>query len=177
MQLAYALLVNDEVHNFMRRLEVAIYEQYGSNPAIRLPPHITLKQGFSAGSLKPFEDYLDVLARTVEPFEIVTTGIGSFEQGIIFLDVAQDPRLKTLQRRILEDLSSHGAAPAPFEDDRYHFHATVASGLEVDALHALCQTLKDTRADFRFVFETLGLFYHAGAHGWILYKRAAMKRG
>jgi 2'-5' RNA ligase len=176
VQIAFVILVSDEVHNFMRGLEVNIWNQYGVNRALKDNPHISLKQGFEVGTLKPFEDYFDKLAKEIDPFEIVINGIGFFDQGIIFLDVKQDSRLETLRRRILRDLSGqYGVKPNPLEDDQYYFHATLASGFKKEDFMEARQAYKNIRVEFRFMFETLGMFYNIGDQ-WILYKRSNVCR-
>lgn len=132
MWLAYAILVPDDVQNFMRRATVELFERYGSNySSIVVPPHITIKQPFEA-ELEPSERYFDRLAAETDSFEIVLRGWATFpgDEGVVFLDVEQDPRLFALQRRVLDEL---GVEPAPHESGEptpYHFHGTVALGLD-----------------------------------------------
>lgn len=67
MQLAYALLVSDEVFNYVRQVQLEIHERFGENPELRLPPHITLKQPFEALQRRILQD----LARHgVRPAEV-----------------------------------------------------------------------------------------------------------
>ena len=176
-RLGYVILVSDEVHNYMRKLAVAILHACGANsglkPSQHLPsPHITLKQAFAVQTLEPFEQYFDRLASEVEPFEIVMRGVGVFDQGIIFLDVVEDRRLTTLRLRILRDLAEQfGVKPQPLEDERYHFHATLAYGLSEADFAQARQVLQNIKVEFRFMFNTLGMFYHTGDE-WITYKRS-----
>ena len=175
-EIAYVILVSDEVHNYMSRLQIDILNQYGVNPGLKASPHITLKLGFEASRLEPFERYFDKLANETEPFEICIKDIGFFDEGVIFMDVEHNPRLEKLRRRILDDLSEqHGVEPYPLEGDRYHFHATLAYGLSKHDFTAARQKLKDMKVEFRFVLNTLALFCHAG-DGWITYKRAAVSQ-
>ena len=165
------ILLNDEVHNFMRRLQVDILNQYGTVSAIAECQHITLKQAFAVDALEPFERYFDRLVNEIKPFELVIKGIGSFDEGIIFLDVEQDIRLKTLRLKILRDLSEQfGIKPHPLEDERYYFHATLVHKMSKGDFAKTLQHLKDIEVSFRFLFDTLGLFYFTGEE-WITYKR------
>lgn len=175
MWLAIAILLNDEIHNYMRKVQLQLLNEHDHEGGVRLEagrtPHVTIKQPFEAVSLERAEDYFDRLASEIEPFEIVVRGIGFFEGGVVFLDVGQDPRLVTLQRRVLADLADRfGTRPAEFEDDRYQFHATLAF-ISEDAFERVRAALRDVRTEFRFVFDTLGLFYRTD-EGWVLYKRA-----
>jgi 2'-5' RNA ligase len=160
----------------MRRLQIDILNQYGTVSAIAECQHITLKQAFEANVLEPFERYFDRLVNEIKPFEIVIKGIGSFDQGIIFLDVEQDIRLKALRLKILRDLSEQfGIKPHPLEDERYYFHATLAHKMSKADFAKTLQELKDRKVYFRFVFDTLGLFYFTGEE-WITYKRSKVGR-
>jgi len=175
-EIAYVILVSEEVHNYMSRLQVQILKEFGVNPGLKADPHITLKLGFEASGLDPYERYLDELARETEPFEICIRDIGFFEEGIIFMDVEDNPPLEKLRRRILNELSErHGIEPYPLEGDRYHFHATLAYGLSKRDFAKAQRALRDTKVEFRFVLDTLALFCHTG-DGWIAYKRATVPK-
>lgn len=172
--LAYAILVSEEVHNYMRRLQVEILQKYGANREIQISPHITLKQGFAARDLDPLERYFDRLAAEIEPFEITVRNIGFFDDGVIFMDVAQNGPLDSLRRRVVQDLlSEFGVKPNELEDDRYHFHATLAHGLSLDSFEQVRRELEGVRVEFRFVCDTLALLYRTGG-AWITYKRSAI---
>ena len=171
---AYVILVSEEVHNYMRRLQLEILQKYGTNPEIEVSPHITLKQGFGARDFVPLERYFDKLVEEIEPFEITVRNIGFFVAGVIFMGVAQNEPLDALRRRVIRDLSSEfGVRPNAFEDDRYHFHATLAHGLSRDSFERARRELGGLQVEFRFVCDTLALLYHTGGT-WITYKRSAM---
>ena len=57
------------------------------------------------------------------------------------------------------------------EDDRYHFHATVAFGLPQSAFERAREELQGLQVEFRFVCDTFGLLCHTGQQ-WITYKRS-----
>jgi len=175
--LGYAILVSEEIFNWMRRIEVGLLRDYGANPGIKQPPHITIKQPFETDHIEPFEEYLDKLAEVIEPFEITLKGVGSFDQGVIFLDVIQDPRLKALQQRILSDLASRRVRAAPFEDERYHFHATLATGLGNENFAKARKQLENVDAEFRFVFDTIALFMNIGPYEWIVERQRCVAHG
>ena len=176
MQLAYAILLPDEVHNFMRRVQAELYERYeGSRTTLALEPHVTIKQPFEAAEPERCENYFERLAEETEPFELVMHGFGFFEaEGVVFLDVEQNPRLLALQRRVLHDLALEPAVYESEEPVPYHFHGTLATGLSPEDLSAARDQLGDT-PKFRFPLETFGLF-RCTEETWTLYQRAALTR-
>jgi len=175
-EIAYVILVGEEVHNYMSKMQIGILKEYGVNPGLKASPHITLKLGFEASGLDPYERYLDELAREIEPFEICVRDIGFFDEGIIFMDVEENLALEKLRRRILADLwDRHGIEPYPLEGARYHFHATLAYGLSKRDFAKAQRALRDTKVQFRFVLDTLALFCHTGDE-WIAYKRATLSK-
>ena len=126
MRLAYVILLPDGVHNFIRRVQAKLYERYDASPAtLALEPHITLKQPFETDEAERCEAFFDRLAEETDPFELVLHGFGFFErEGVVFLDVEQNPRLLALQRRVLHDLALEPAVYESEEPVPYHFHGT-----------------------------------------------------
>lgn len=172
--LAYVILVGEELHNYMRHLQVEMLREYGAWRGIEVSPHITLKQAFAVRDLEPFERYFDRLVAEIEPFEIAVRGVGVFDDGVIFMDVAHNGLLDSLRRRVVQNLSTEfGVRPNELEDDRYHFHATLAQGLPPSSLARARRALEGMQGEFRFVCDTVGLLTHTG-RGWITYKRSAI---
>ena len=168
------ILVSEGLHNYMRRLQVRMLREYGASFGIEVSPHITLKQSFEVSELEPFERYFDRLAAEIEPFEITVRGVGVFADGVIFMDVAKNGVLDSLRKRIIRDLSTEfGVRPNDLEDDRYHFHATLAKGLPPASLERARRALEAIQVEFRFMCDSLGLLSHTG-RGWITYKRLAI---
>jgi 2'-5' RNA ligase len=119
-EVGYVILLNDEVTNYVRRLQIDLLREHGPCPSLHVAPHITLKQAFPVPALEPFERYFEQLINETEPFEIVVRGFGSFDRDILFLDVVQNSHLVELRKRILRGLSvEFGIQPYPLEDDRY----------------------------------------------------------
>lgn len=173
-ELAYVILVSDEVHNYMSKLEIDLMKQYGAHEGLKASPHITLKLGFHVTDIEPFERYFDELVNKIEPFEICMKNFGFFDEaGIVYMDVVHTPELDSLRRRIVNDLSiQHGITPNALEGDRYHFHATLAYLSKNDFSRAR-REFEHVQIERRFVMNTLGLICHTG-DGWITYKRGRL---
>jgi 2'-5' RNA ligase len=175
-QMAIVILVSDEVHNHMRRIQLGIVDRYGESSGFRSSPHLTLKQGFRGSDIDRFARYLDELVADIEPFDICVKGVSSFDNNILFLDVESNPRLEALRQRVLGDLSGKfGIAPTSFEGDQYHFHATLAYGLAKDAISAELKRLANANIECRFTLDTLALIISTG-NGWTTYKLAPLAR-
>lgn len=176
-ELAYVILVSDEVHNYMSKLEIDLMKQYGAHEGLKAPPHITLKLGFHVTDIEPFERYFDELVHTIEPFEVCVKDFGFFDEaGIVYMDVVHTPELDSLRRRIVNDLSlQHGIKPNDLEGDQYHFHATLAYLSKNDFSRAR-REFEQVKFERRFVVNTLGLICHTG-DGWITYKRGRVPQG
>jgi len=179
MQLGYAILLPDEIHNVLRRLQLTVARQCGGpHAALQQIPHLTLKHPFDAKELGPLEAYFDQLVATVQPFEIRYCGINTFEEdGVIFLDVEPNAELEELRRRVLAELHEQfRIKPRDIEDDRYHHHSSIAFGLSPEQLATAVAALRPIAVNLRFTFDTLGLFYNTGDM-WIVAKRARLLRG
>ena len=177
LSVAYVVPVGGEPHNRMRRLQLQLQRDYGANPGLVVGPHITLKQGFVAPALEPFEAYFDRLAAEVEPFQITLKNFGFFDQGIIFLDVVPTGRLEALRRRLVDDLSTgFGVRPHELEGERYHFHATLHEGLSPASLDRARRDLEGVPVELRFTCDALALLCNTGA-GWMTYKHSTLAAG
>jgi 2'-5' RNA ligase len=171
---AFVALPSDEVHNRVSALQARLLEKHGATIAL---PHLTLKLGFDVTDLEPYERYFDALSKDVEPIEIRLAGISRFdeeryEEGIIFVDVEHNPSLEALRRRILGDLRQlFGVSPYPVEDDRFHFHITLAYDLPERRFLEAYEELKSVPIRERFVLRRLCLLCHTG-EAWVSYRQA-----
>lgn len=173
-QIAIVLPLDHAAHNFMARHQVEILRRHGINEGLTAVPHVTLKLGFKTPDLETFAGYLDEVAKSTPTFEVTLRGIGSFEEGVIFLDVEPTPALDQLRRRIVRELAErYQIEPRPLEDDRFHFHSTLAYGLTQKAFEQELVRLTPLKPTFHFKAQTLALLCHTGDH-WITYRRAAL---
>jgi 2'-5' RNA ligase len=165
--IGFAALLPDHVQNFMRAAALGLDERLGT--ATTIEPHVTFKRPFE-GDVETASEFLDELAASTRPFELVLDGYATFEEeGVLFLDVtAGTDELLALQRRVLEGLP---VAPGEFEGGAgYHAHATLAMGLTAAQL-AEARTVLPPSPRFRFEVDRLGLFVRLEP-AWIVYRRA-----
>ncbi len=167
MLIGFAALLPDRAQNFMREAALELDRLFGT--ATTIEPHVTFKQPFE-GDVRVAAAYLDELAASTTPFELVLDGYATFEgEGVLFLDVVRGTeQLLALQRRVLEELP---VAPGEYEGAGYHAHATLAAGLSPAQL-AEARTALPPSPRYRFQADRLGLFARLEP-AWIVYRRAS----
>jgi 2'-5' RNA ligase len=172
VQLAYTLLLPDELANLVRRAKFVAGERYGAGPwDLLTQPHITLKSPFDADDVAPFSAYLHRLAAETKAFEVVFGRPTVFEDAVLFYDVEQDERLHALQRRIMDDLRLE---PVGHEVTGWHFHITIAETLDEQHAHAARDELDDGR-EFRFPVAELALWRRVDVAGyWVIFEVASV---
>ena len=174
LELAYVVLLDDEVHNFIGRLQLAILDACGRGPVFHAVPHITLKLGFKVAHVEPFARYLDTLADSIGGFDICLRHLATFDEGVVYLAVEDNPSLERVRRRMLDDLSTrYGIVPHPIEDARFLFHATIAAGLSRAQIDALRPRLAEPTPRFCFRPDTLAMLCHTGDQ-WITGRKATL---
>ncbi len=169
MKTAFALLVDHDAHNFIRKLAVDVHSKYQIDfLASLLPAHVSLKQPFEISSLPEAEAYFDQLAQSIQPFDVTLTHlelqIGSIdgdELGILWLDVQETPTLRALHDRINRELSERFEnTNAPFDGPDYHFHATVELGRPpVEVYRKIYAEYEQVKVNLTFTAREIVMFY------------------
>jgi len=189
MRAAFAFLLNDPIHNALRKLSVDVHHRYGMGlVGAQLPPHVSLKQPFRISDLPAIEAYFDGFAATVPPLVLTLMHLdvqmqvqGQQEQVVLWADVCETPELRSLHQRLNAELAQHFAdTAAPFDGPAYQFHATVAlAALPVGAHRQILADYGTRRVDLSCVPRGLALFYYdddQGAPGsYITYKVAPVQ--
>jgi len=171
MEIGYGILLEDKAFNYIRGLELELFENLGLEAGLRQPPHITIKPPFEVSELQPHFEYLERLARETEPFEISLKGFNSFGEKVLYLDVLQNEKLFDLNKKITSDLSTNV--------DEMILHATLAyNDLNQESFKkAYSILMQKTLPDFKFVFKKIGLFYRlSNDAGWIIIKKANLNQ-
>src|SRR5260221_8705195 len=145
MEAAFDILFDGDFYNYVRSLQVKLYQKYKTKEAITLEPHITLKYAFPVVALASIEKYFDELVNFTQTFEIETNGINSFPSRVIFLDIVANQLLRSLHLKILEEVNSKFAiSPTEFEGSNFHFHSTLAyKDISEDTFEKIKEYLKE----------------------------------
>ena len=175
VQLALVIPLADQAACEVTRLQVEILRKYGRNPGLEAFPHITLKMGFRATDIRPFEEFVEKLASEIPPFEITVNGFDSFDDGILFLNVEENRILKNLRQRILGELSTnHGVQAEPIEGAQFRFHITMAYGFSPSEFQTLRKVYASRELRFTFRASHIDLFCHTGQQ-WVTYAHALLR--
>ena len=177
MRIGFAILLDDESHNFARQMELELCNKFGLCWGLRQSPHVTIKGPFEVKELGPFIDYLESLAKEIVPFNVELEGFNYFEPTVIFIDVKENPSLQKLHFRILKNLKEKfKIEPNPFEGKNMKFHSTVAlEDVTEKKFRKARKYLEKYKPKFKFKTKTLGVFYHLGDAGWVIIRRINLK--
>lgn len=175
MTIGYAILLNDECHNFIRQTQLELHQNLGLRLA-RQSPHITIKNPFEAKDVKPHIAYLETLASSLAPFYIEFNSFGTFGDKVIFLEPSENPALLDLHQKILKEVADQfNLKPHEFEGENIRFHASIAGFSDTQKFNEALNYLQSINVDLKFQIETLGLFYYLGEGGWIINRRIKLK--
>jgi 2'-5' RNA ligase len=165
--LAVVLPADEELTAEVRALQGELARACGVACDTASPPHVTLKLGFSARDPEAVAEWLSGLAATQEALEIEIRGLGEFEEGILFLDVARSAELSALQQRVVGELRERLDVPVwPLEGrDVFHFHVTVARDLAPEHLVVGRRLLAPRVRERRLAVDRLELL-RAFGEGW-----------
>ncbi|PKL36755.1 hypothetical protein CVV38_02540 [Candidatus Peregrinibacteria bacterium HGW-Peregrinibacteria-1] len=173
MRIGFAILLDDESHNFARQVELELCEKFGLCWGLRQSPHITIKTPFDTPDLRPIVNYLEELSTEISPFSIELEGFNSFEPKVLFIDVKDNPALQNLHLRILKDLQEKfQITPSQFEGPNMKFHSSIAlEDTTEDKFQEAQAYLSQKKPYFKFKADTIGIFYHLGDAGWAIIRR------
>lgn len=160
MKIGFAILLDDQCHNFARKLEIELYEKFGLSWGFKRNPHITLKYPFEAEEIELIEKYLENLAGRIKQFDIEFSGFNYFDDRVVYLDVKENFLLKKLHLKIVEGLEKKfNVKLDKFEGDNINFHSTVAAdNVTKTKFQEVKSYLKKYRPKLKFRAKELGIF-------------------
>jgi len=166
MKATFALLVDNKIHNYVRKLAYRINKEYKTGFfGAQLPPHISLKQPFHIDDIEEVEEYFDSLAKSILPFEIFIPKVSVWNlgtTGCIFLEVEETSTLRNLHNRINKELSERFEnTEAMFDGGDYRFHVTIALGEKPPEVYeSFYEKLKAKVINLRYIAKEIVMFYY-----------------
>ncbi|HLZ60068.1 MAG TPA: 2'-5' RNA ligase family protein [Ktedonosporobacter sp.] len=164
MKATFALLLDHNVHNMVRKLAVEVHQAYQIGlVGSQLPPHVSLKQPFLISDLSTLEAYFDQLAKSIDPLILSFPRIaGPGNAPILWLEVEETETLRQLHTRINQELAERfSETQAPFDGSAYHFHLTIAlGGASSSVYQSMVAELESRNVAFQAIARHLVLFYY-----------------
>lgn len=164
-KIGVGILLEDELHNQVREIQLRIADVTGNWQGLCQPPHITVKRPFEVASLHGLEHYSESITKAtaeLKPFEVKLATFGDFGGETLFVRAeAKSEELSDVHRHLV---SIAGAANTTdqFEGDVMVFHSTIARGLTKSQFDAAQHELKDIKLSANFTVKRLGLLLDTG---------------
>lgn len=141
MKVCFALLLDNEIHNYSRKLAFNFDKQYNTGfISARLPQHITLGPVFEVKNIEEVEEYFDYVAEKLNPFKVLVTDIdlkifGDEEEGfgVLWMDIKESKELRKLHNTIYKYITEHSWDTD--NNDKYHFHSTITLGEQAASIY------------------------------------------
>jgi 2'-5' RNA ligase len=141
-------------------------DEFHSKGALQSPPHITLHMPFEWKTSKEeiLKEALRKFSLEQKPFEISLSNYGCFEPRVIFMAVAENPDLITLQAELFRFCKTElNLFNANRQDKPFHPHLTVASrDLKKSNFPAAWESMKEKKFTSNFLVNELVLLRHDG---------------
>jgi len=168
MKICFALLVDNKLHNYARKIAFDIDKKHNTGfIAAKLPQHVTLGEVIDIDNLDEAEKYFDILAKSINPFEIDVTkidlkvfGDDNDGFGVLWMEVKESNLLRALHNRIYKEISAF-----PWRADRtsgdgiYYFHSTIALGQQPAKIYKEAyNNIENKELSYTFQVKEISLF-------------------
>jgi 2'-5' RNA ligase len=165
MKACFALLVDNTIHNYSRKLAFDFDRKYNTGfVSARLPQHITLGPVFEVKNIEEVEKYFDNVTESIKPFEVLVSDIdlkiyGDEEEGfgVLWMDIKESEELRELHNKIYRYISEHSWDTD--NNEKYHFHSTIALGERPASVYKeIFNCISDKKINHNFIVNEMALF-------------------
>jgi len=165
MRACFALLVDNEIHNISRKLAFDFDIKYKTGfIASKLPQHITLGPTFDVKNLEEVEKYIDSLAKTIKPFQVLVKNIelkifGDDEEGfpVIWMNIEESKELRELHNNIYKYIDEQSWETDNIEE--YKFHSTIALGEQSPSVYKeIFKSIPNKEINHSCIVKEIALF-------------------
>lgn len=168
-----ALIPEEEILKKANDIKEALREKFGVKYALKSPPHITLKMPFSYNEAK--EDQLvqriGGFLKEQLPISVNVTGVGTFGNRVVFLDIEKSLSLDELQRGLKAFCKTELHLTDELSDRNFHPHLTVAfKDLKPAHFPAILQEVRSRSFRGEFIASQLVLLKRLEGK-WILHHK------
>lgn len=173
-----ALVPDEPIYSEIWQLKEEVRGRFGSQAALRSPPHITLHMPFKWRVTK--EEHLLTalmsLANNNHPFKLNLNGFGAFEPRVIYVEVEESNELTCLQKKIVKMASSEwNIYPLP-GSRAFKPHLTIAfRDLRKAKFYEAWPEFKSRQYENSTLVNKLSLLKHNGKT-WDVYKSFKLQK-
>ncbi|WP_409291851.1 YjcG family protein [Peribacillus sp. SCS-37] len=148
-------------------------KRYDSHYAL-IPPHLTLKNAFTATDdrIKEIADRLELLASQYKPFTMNVTKVSSFQpvNNVIYLKVEPTPELEGLHKAMHDNF--FGDSP----EYKFTPHITIGQNLSEDEHSDVLNQLKMLNITHEEVIDRFHLLYQLENGSWTVYETFRLRK-
>lgn len=149
----------------VRSIQQEFARDYNSKRQLRIPPHITLVPPFKGED--KFEDELNTtlsaFSQKQDPFDIDLKNFGSFRKKVVFIDVVDNEKLKSLYSNLIAYLRENSPLDPPVYHEHFTPHVTVANrDLSYKAFEKCWPVFSKRKFSECFTVRSLCLLKHNG---------------
>lgn len=167
-----AVLPPNEIREEIKVLKLEISKKFNSRHALRSPAHITLQMPFHFEEEKEevLLHSLTLLAMGQIPFNCTLNDFNHFDQGVVFIDVIPNEKLRSLRTSLQDHLRAHYNFSEKKLSKRFHPHITIANrDLPAKRFPACWEAFKDRNYRRSFEVKAFSILKHRGDH-WEVYR-------
>ena len=165
MKACFALLVDNEIHNYSRKLALAFDTKYNTGfISAKLPQHITLGPVFQVNNIDEVEAYFDYVAESLNPFKVLVADIalkiyGDEEKGfgVIWMNIKENEELREFHNTIYRYINEHSWGTE--NNEKYQFHSTIALGKQPAKVYKeIFKCISDKKINYNCAVNEIALF-------------------
>jgi 2'-5' RNA ligase len=157
MKYLIAYVLSDEAATAHRKLSRQLSEQFGTaDPALRIPPHLTLKAPFEVEDITPVCEMLLQFVKSVEVGKFELGGFGHFDRRVIYVHAHADIATRGALVSLTSLLEVLHLPMEQFDSQNRTLHATLARTSE-DNFLSLWKFLQEEQFFYSVLFDQLVL--------------------
>jgi 2'-5' RNA ligase len=167
-----ALLPPPDLQAQITKIKQEVWETFQSRAALKSPPHITLQPPFlwPEADIGFLRECLSKFAQRQPSVPVTLSGFGAFPPRVIYVDVARQGRLMTIQPELMDYLAENlGIVDKKAQQRRFAPHLTVAfRDLKPANFRRAWPRFEQRGFEAEFMADTLTLLKHDGIR-WQIY--------
>jgi 2'-5' RNA ligase len=124
-----AIVCPDSVEEKIKNYKLYMEEQYGCRSALKSPAHLTIVPPFRAEDEmeKHLLDFVQTFNMGMLPVDITLDGYGNFGDRVLFVDVAPNTALTSLEQEAMQEFSNQFPAIIFGMKPEFNPHVTIAT--------------------------------------------------